>query len=74
MEKMKELYAQYNCNLNDDDVKKEVEAILAKNFAKNNTVEVYKKCFSLIDLTSLNSTDTEDQMMQADNLAYKGVD
>lgn len=70
MEKMKELYAQYNCNLNDDDVKKEVEAILAKNFAKNNTVEVYKKCFSLIDLTSLNSTDTEDQigmMMQKVN-------
>lgn len=70
MEKMKELYAQYNCNLNDDDVKKEVEAILAKNFAKNNTVEVYKKCFNLIDLTSLNSTDTEDQigmMMQKVN-------
>ena len=70
MEKMKELYAQYDCNLNDEDVKKEVEAILAKNFYKNNTVEVYKKCFSLIDLTSLNSTDTEDQigmMMQKVN-------
>lgn len=70
MEKMKELYAQYNCNLNDDQVKKEVEAILAKNFDKNNTVEVYKKCFNLIDLTSLNSTDTEDQigtMMQKVN-------
>lgn len=67
---MKELYAQYNCNLNDDQVKKEVEAILAKNFDKNNTVEVYKKCFNLIDLTSLNSTDTEDQigtMMQKVN-------
>ena len=70
MEKMKELYAQYNCNLNDDQVKKEEEAILAKNFDKNNTVEVYKKCFNLIDLTSLNSTDTEDQigtMMQKVN-------
>ncbi len=70
MEKMKELYAQYNCNLNDDQVKKEVEAILAQNFDKNNTVEVYKKCFNLIDLTSLNSTDTEDQigtMMQKVN-------
>jgi len=70
MEKMKELYAQYNCNLNDAEVKKAVEDILAKNFAKNNTTEVYKKCFNLIDLTSLNSTDTEDQigaMMQKVN-------
>ena len=70
MEKMKDLYAQYNCDLNDAEVKKAVAEILAKNFAKNNTVEVYKKCFNLIDLTSLNSTDTEDQigtMMQKVN-------
>lgn len=70
MEKMKELYDQYNCNLKDAEVKKAVEDILAKNFAKNNTVDVYKKCFNLIDLTSLNSTDTEDQigtMMQKVN-------
>lgn len=34
MEKMKELYAQYNCNLKDADVKTAVEEILAKDFAK----------------------------------------
>ena len=70
MEKMKELYAQYNCNLSDIEIKTAVENILANNFAKNNTQEVYKKCFNLIDLTSLNSTDTEDQigtMMQKVN-------
>src|SRR5574344_466481 len=70
MEKMKELYAQYNCNLKDADVKTAVEEILAKDFAKNNTKEVYKKCLNSIDLTSLNGTDTEEKigtMMQKVN-------
>lgn len=70
MEKMKELYAQYNCNLKDADVKTAVEEILAKDFAKNNIKEVYKKCLNSIDLTSLNGTDTEEKigtMMQKVN-------
>ena len=36
-----------------------VKAILDKHFGENNNVEVYKKCFNAIDLTSLNTTDTE---------------
>lgn len=36
-----------------------VKAILDKHFDENNNVEVYKKCFNAIDLTSLNTTDTE---------------
>ncbi|HOG36128.1 MAG TPA: deoxyribose-phosphate aldolase [Paludibacteraceae bacterium] len=64
MEKMKELYAQYNCDLKDADVKAAVEAILAKDFAKNNTVEVYKKCLNSIDLTSLLGTDTEEKIAE----------
>ncbi|HHT60577.1 MAG: deoxyribose-phosphate aldolase [Paludibacteraceae bacterium] len=64
MEKMKELYAQYNCDLKDADVKSAVEAILAKDFAKNNTVEVYKKCLNSIDLTSLLGTDTEEKIAE----------
>lgn len=64
MEKMKELYAQYNCNLKDADVKAAVATILAKDFAKNNTVEVYKKCLNSIDLTSLLGTDTEEKIAE----------
>jgi len=58
------LYAQYNCDLKDADVKAAVEAILAKDFAKNNTVEVYKKCLNSIDLTSLLGTDTEEKIAE----------
>lgn len=36
----------------------DVRAILDKHFDENNNVEVYKKCFNSIDLTTLNSTDT----------------
>ncbi|MBL6434237.1 MAG: deoxyribose-phosphate aldolase, partial [Muribaculaceae bacterium] len=36
----------------------DVKAILDKHFEENNNVEVYKRCFNAIDLTTLNSTDT----------------
>lgn len=62
MEKFKELYAQYDFNFTDDDVKKEVEKILSENYDKYNNVETYKQCFNLIDLTSLNSWDTEEEI------------
>ena len=42
MEKFKELYAQYNFNFTDEDIKKEVEKILSENYDKYNTVETYK--------------------------------
>ena len=62
MEKFKELYAQYDFNFTDDDVKKEVEKILSENYDKYNNVDTYKQCFNLIDLTSLNSWDTEEEI------------
>ena len=40
----------------------EFTEIIAKNFDKYNNVEVWKQCFNQIDLTSLNSTDTEDKI------------
>ena len=33
MEKFKELYAQYNFNFTDEDIKKEVEKILSEKFS-----------------------------------------
>jgi len=63
MERFDELFQKYNCDLQDDQVKKEVEQLLADHFAENNNSEVYATCLSLIDLTSLNGTDTEKQIV-----------
>lgn len=63
MSKYDDLFAQYNCNLNDESVKKDIDTILAKHFSENNTKEVYKQCLSQIDLTSLNGTDTHAEII-----------
>lgn len=58
MNKFDDLFKQYNCNLNDEAVKQDIDRILAENYESNNNVEVYKQCLNQIDLTSLNGTDT----------------
>lgn len=59
MSKFDDLFKKYNCDdLSEEVVKQDIERILAKNFASNNNVEVYKQCLNLIDLTSLSGTDT----------------
>ena len=60
MKDFKVLFNEYQCDaLSNEMVSKGVEDILAKHFNENNTKEVYAKCLNLIDLTSLNGTDTE---------------
>ena len=60
MNKFEELFKLYNCDsLTDETVKKGVEDILSKHVDENKTIEVFKNCFNLIDLTSLHETDTE---------------
>lgn len=51
------LFKEYACDLNDDKVKEEVSVLLSEKAKENYTTDVYKTCFSLIDLTSLNTTD-----------------
>jgi deoxyribose-phosphate aldolase len=63
MSKFDDLFKLYNCNLNDVEVKNNIDRILADNFESNNNVEVYKQCLSQIDLTSLNGTDTNVQII-----------
>ena len=58
MNKFEELFSAYNCNLNDEVVKSEVEKIVSTHFAENDNKDVYKQCLNLIDLTSLNGSDT----------------
>lgn len=53
---------KYNTDLNDADITKKVNEIVTKRFNENNTKEVYKKLYSCIDLTSLNTTDTREDI------------
>lgn len=52
----------YKTDLNDSQVKSEVEKILSEKFTENDNKEVYKKLYSYIDLTSLNTTDTKEDI------------
>ncbi len=53
-----EILKSYNLELNDQKVSNQVKAILTSDFDSLYTVENLKTNFSLIDLTTLNSTDT----------------
>ena len=63
MSKYDDLFLQYDCNLNDEAVKKDIDTILAAHYAENDNKEVYKQCLSQIDLTSLNGTDTHAEII-----------
>lgn len=46
--------------MKDEEVKERVKELLNENFEANNRTEIYKKLYSCIDLTSLNSTDSNE--------------
>ena len=58
MNKFEELFAQYPCPFNDEQVKAQVEDILKNHFDENNNVEVWKQCLHQIDYTTLSADDT----------------
>ena len=43
MSKYDDLFLQYDCNLNDETVKKDIDKILAAHYAENDNKEVYKQ-------------------------------
>ena len=53
MDKFNELFAQYNWQLTDDEIKQEVKKILDNHFAENSNPAVWKQCLNQIDLTTL---------------------
>lgn len=53
---------QYDTNLNDEKVKEEVAKIFADNLEKNSTKEVYQFLLSIIDLTTLSTTDNRERV------------
>lgn len=56
--------AKYNTNLSDADVQARVTSIIENKVAENNTEEVKKLLFNCIDLTTLNSTDSDESVMK----------
>ena len=55
--------AKYNTALSDADVAAQVAAIIEGKVAENNTPEVKKFLFNCIDLTTLNTTDSDQSVM-----------
>lgn len=60
--KYQEALGQYNTKLNDNEITEKVAKIIAEKFAENNNKEVYKKLYSMIDLTTLNTTDSKESV------------
>lgn len=56
--------AKYKTDLNDAEVQSQVAAIIEKKVAENNTEEVKKLLFNCIDLTSLNTTDNDQNILK----------
>ena len=52
----------YPFKLSDSEVTERVNKIIAENFDKYNNVEVYKRIYSCIDLTTLSSTDNKESI------------
>ena len=59
MDNFEQLFAQYNCNLDDAQVEAQVKQLIAEHFDENNNPEVWKQCLHQIDLTTLNGDDTD---------------
>jgi len=61
MDKITEAIGQYSI-LNETFIKAKISAILSDKLADNRNKKVYETILSCIDLTSLNSTDTEEEI------------
>ena len=56
--------AKYDTQRNDADVQVQVAALIEKKVPENNTEEVKKFLFNCIDLTTLNTTDSDESVMR----------
>lgn len=55
---------KYNTNLSDENVKAKVAAIIEKNVPQNDTLDIKKFLFHCIDLTTLNTIDSDDDVLK----------
>lgn len=56
--------AKYNTDLNDADIQARVADLMENKVLENNTEEVKKLLFNCIDLTTLNTTDSDESVMR----------
>ena len=59
-----ETLAKYNTSVSDENIKRVVDEIINQKVAENNTQEVKELLFNCIDLTSLNTTDCDENIMK----------
>lgn len=59
-----ETLAKYNTSVSDENIKRAVDEIINQKVAENNTQEVKEFLFNCIDLTSLNTTDCDENIMK----------
>lgn len=55
---------KYNTDLKDSDIQQKVNALIQSKVADNDTLAVKKLLFNCIDLTTLNTTDNDESVMQ----------
>ena len=62
--KYEEAFSKYNLNLDDEQVSKEVHALVAENRAKYDNPEVLKQLLATVELTTLKETDSQESVLQ----------
>lgn len=73
-DKYMDALGKYDTNLNDEEVSRQTEMLIADNLEENNTLEVKKLLFNCIDLTTLKSTDSDESVMKFTEKVNKFVD
>ncbi len=63
MSKYEEALSKYNTNISDDDVRNAVRQIIAEKVHENDTLEVKKFLMGSVELTSLNTTDSDESIL-----------
>jgi deoxyribose-phosphate aldolase len=53
-----DFFKAYKCRIDDNAVQQAAAKIISEHFDENNNTEVYRQCLNMIDLTSLNGSDT----------------
>ena len=62
LSKYEQALAKYNCELDDQQVADAVKKIIAEKVHENDTLDVKKFLFGSIELTTLKTTDSDDNM------------
>lgn len=62
--KYEQALKKYNLQIDDNDVKAAVEKIIAEKVPQNNTIEVKKFLMRSVELTSLNTTDSDESILR----------